>query len=134
VLGGIGGAAVGRGERGVRPDSVASALETDKPETIGDPAARRFRAFAERSTNDLRALAAVMRRPHAPGEPGRVRRIDKPVLIVVGANDDLARGAAHLAELIPGSKLVVVPDRDHLTVVGDPRYKDAVLSFLTKGK
>ena len=130
VLGGIGDAAVGARLGSVRPDHVARALETDNPESIADPVARRFRGFAERSQNDLRALAAVMRRPHAPGEPARVRRIDQPVLVVVGANDDLAGGATHLSELIPGARLVVVPDRDHLTVVADPRFKEAVLEFL----
>jgi hypothetical protein len=31
---------------------------------------------------------------------------------------------------LPGSHVVVVPGRDHMTTVGDKAYKAAVLSFL----
>jgi pimeloyl-ACP methyl ester carboxylesterase len=52
------------------------------------------------------------------------------VLVVVGEKDDIAGGAHNLAQAIPNAQLVTVPDRDHLTVVGDQRYKDAVVKFL----
>jgi hypothetical protein len=32
--------------------------------------------------------------------------------------------------VIPGSKLIIIPDTDHLTVVPDQRFKDEVLTFL----
>ena len=34
------------------------------------------------------------------------------------------------AAVIPGSKLIIIPDTDHLTVVPDQRFKDEVLTFL----
>lgn len=132
VLGGIGDGAIREQENRVRPNLIASALEAATPEAIDDPIARQFRSFAERTANDLKALAAVMRRPRAPSDMDRIRQIALPVLIVVGERDKIAGGAARLAETIPNAQLITIPDRDHLSVVGDQRYKDAVLAFLTK--
>jgi hypothetical protein len=35
-----------------------------------------------------------------------------------------------LAELIPGAKVLEIPDRDHMLAVGDRVYKAGVLQFL----
>lgn len=70
------------------------------------------------------------------GKDRRVARaaaISVPVLAVVGEKDDLVGRGDALAAAIPGARLVTVPDRDHLTVVPDRRYKEAVLSFLAEG-
>lgn len=52
------------------------------------------------------------------------------MLIVNGANDPYARTDDALAAAIPGSRLVEIPDADHLGVVTDPRFRDEVLGFL----
>ena len=49
-----------------------------------------------------------------------------------GENDNIVGSAKPMAKAIPGAKLVTVPDRDHLTVVGDQRFKDAVVAFLNE--
>ncbi|MBI3731925.1 MAG: alpha/beta hydrolase [Chloroflexi bacterium] len=132
VVGGVGdGALNGRAETR-NAAQIADALETTTPQSIADPLARQFRQFAERTNNDLRVLAAVMRRPGWPSEPERVRRIDRPVLIVAGEQDEVVSGTRNLAEAIGGARLVTIPDRNHLTVVGDPRFKDAMLDFLSE--
>ena len=53
--------------------------------------------------------------------------VRNPVLIV----DVLSANPQALVDAIQGAKLVQVPDRDHLTVVTDQRFKDEVVAFLT---
>ena len=39
---------------------------------------------------------------------------------------------AELAALIPGAKLLDIVGRDHMKAVGDARFKQGVLDFLTQ--
>ena len=55
--------------------------------------------------------------------------IRQPVLIVVGTRDPLCPGTRFLQERIPNARRVTLSGRNHLTAVGDPRYKSAVLDF-----
>ncbi len=128
VLGGMGAASRGTSES----SAIADALSTDKPATIRDAVARAFRQFAEQRGNDLKALAACMRRGRSRPALEDLAAISLPVLLVVGEKDDLVGGADVLAAAIPGACLVTVPDRDHLAVVPDRRYKEAVLTFLAE--
>jgi len=102
----------------------------DDPSTIEDPVAKGFRIFAERNGNDLKALAAV-NQSNRFSDLDALRDVTLPVLIVVGENDSLVGGAEPLARAIPTARLITIPDRDHLTVVPDPRFKDAVVKFLS---
>mgnify|MGYP006211830929 CR=1 FL=1 len=44
---------------------------------------------------------------------------------------EVAQGrGAELAALIPGAKLLDIPDRDHMFAVGDKVFKQGVLEFL----
>ena len=110
---------------------VAEALLAEDPSTITDPIAKAFRAFAESFNNDLQALAAYMQaaRPGIDGD--ELARVALPVLIVNGEADTLAGSPDELAAAIPGARLVKIPERDHLTVVPDPRFKEAVVQFLS---
>jgi pimeloyl-ACP methyl ester carboxylesterase len=127
ILGGVGGRGPRRG-----PDSpVARAMLADDPSTIEDPVAKGFRIFAERLGNDLKALAAV-NQSNRFSDLDALRTVTLPVLIVVGENDALVEGAEPLARAIPTARLITIPDRDHLTVVPDPRFKDAVVKFLSE--
>ena len=125
ILGGVGGRGPRRG-----PDSpVARAMLADDASTIEDPVAKGFRIFAERNGNDLKALAAV-NQSNRFSDLEALRSVTLPVLIVVGENDALVGGAEPLAQAIPTAQLIVIPGRDHLTVVGDARFKKAVVTFL----
>ena len=42
----------------------------------------------------------------------------------------LSKAGQPLAVLIPGARLLEIPDRDHMVAVGDRTYKDGVLKFL----
>ena len=127
ILGGIGGGSARR-DRG----SIANAMQARDASTAEDDTARAFRAFAEAGGNDLEALAAMMRSMRAPAETQALASVKLPVLIVVGADDALVADPEALGKSIPGARTVVIPERDHLTVVGDPRYKQAVLAFLAE--
>jgi pimeloyl-ACP methyl ester carboxylesterase len=110
---------------------IADALLAKDPSQITNPVAALFRAFAQLDpNNDLEALAACALRLLSPIDPADLAKVDIPVLIVDGANDVLARNPDQLAAAIPGARLVIIPDRSHLTVVPDPRFKQEVLAFL----
>lgn len=111
-------------------EAVAAAFEAPDISAVTDPVGSRFRKFAERQRGDLKALAACFRAIHEPLSRDDVPKIAAPVLVVAGEKDDLITDPEGFAATIPGARLVTVPDRDHMTTVGDPRYKDAVLNFL----
>lgn len=127
VLGGIGSprSAAARG----RPN-VVEALLADSLASVTDPVGKAFRVFAEANKNDLRALAACMQAGREPATVEQLAAIKNPVLLVVGAADEVIAEPEELAQAIPGCEFVSVPGRDHLTVVGDKRMKDAVGAFL----
>jgi pimeloyl-ACP methyl ester carboxylesterase len=90
-----------------------------------------FRAFAEQTKSDLKALAACIRGSRATLSREQVASIRVPILVAVGSRDFVAGSAQELAALIPGAKALVIPDRDHMLAVGDKMFKAGVLDFLT---
>lgn len=117
-----------RGMAGTGP--IAHALEAASIDDVTNPTARTFRAFAEQTGSDLKALAACIRSSRDPISAEDVGRISCPVLVVVGSLDVVGGSAEKLAELIPGARAVVLQDREHMKAVGDAGYKEAVLAFL----
>jgi pimeloyl-ACP methyl ester carboxylesterase len=109
---------------------VAGAMETDDIDTIEDPAARRFRRFAAQKGKDRLALAACMRSPRHKYVPGDLKRSTRPVLVVCGEKDELVGSPEPLAAAFADGRAVILPGKDHMTAVGDPAYKKAVLQFL----
>ncbi len=57
-------------------------------------------------------------------------RVKTPSLVACGSKDTLAGSPIPLAASIPGARAVLVPGRNHLSVVADPFFKGAVLGFL----
>jgi pimeloyl-ACP methyl ester carboxylesterase len=111
---------------------IAHALEAGSIEDVINPTARTFRAFAERTGGDLKALAACIRGGREPLTRAAVARIACPVLVVAGGDDVIAGPAGDLAKLIPGAEALTVPRRDHMRTVGDRVYMDGVLEFLRR--
>jgi pimeloyl-ACP methyl ester carboxylesterase len=127
VLGGLGFRLV----EGVGlPDSIADALEAPSIADVADPVAYLFRAFAEQTRSDLRALAACMRGSRQTLSREQVGRIEAPVLVAVGGNDQIAGAPEPLAALIPSAQALIIPGRDHMLTVGDRVFKAGVLDFL----
>ncbi|MCV0424984.1 MAG: alpha/beta hydrolase [Roseibium sp.] len=112
------------------PEPIASALEADRIQDISDRTGRAFRAFAEQTGSDRRALAACMRSSRQKISEEDVSRIERPVLVAVGTKDDIAGSPRKLAELIPHAEVLDIPGRDHMVAVGDKVHKQGVLAFL----
>jgi pimeloyl-ACP methyl ester carboxylesterase len=112
------------------PESIAVALEAPALPDVKDPQGIMFRAFAEQTKSDLRALAACIRGSRQTLSREQVGRIAAPTLIAVGTKDPIAGSAHDLAALIPAARALDIPDRDHMLAVGDRVFKAAVLDFL----
>jgi pimeloyl-ACP methyl ester carboxylesterase len=128
ILGGAGINLV-RGMVGTGP--IARALEAPSIDDVTNETARSFRVFAEQTGSDLRALAACMRGPREKIAPEQLARIAVPTLIATGSKDVIAGSGGELASLIPGAQLLEIEGRDHMRAVGDARFKQGVLDFLT---
>ena len=113
-------------------DTIAQGLEASSLAEVTDPTARQFRAFAEQTRSDLRALAACLRGSRQTLSRSEVGRIAVPLLVAVGSKDPIAGSAQELAALVPGAQALVIPDRDHMLAVGDGVFKTGVLNFLVK--
>jgi pimeloyl-ACP methyl ester carboxylesterase len=114
------------------PVSIAEALDAASVDDIKDPTGHVFRAFAEQTKSDLRALAACIRGSRQTLTRGEVGAIRAPVLVAVGTKDLVAGSAHALAAIIPGSRALDIPDRDHMLAVGDKIYKAGVIDFLNQ--
>ena len=117
-----------RGVAGTGP--VARALEAASIDDVTNPTARTFRAFAEQTQSDLKALAACIRSARAPITAEALGALTCPVLVVVGEDDVIGGDPAQLAALMSKARAVVVPGRDHMRTVRDKAYRQAVLEFL----
>jgi pimeloyl-ACP methyl ester carboxylesterase len=111
-------------------ETIAKALEADDAATITDPAARGFRAFAEQTDSDLRALAACMRGSRQAVSKQSLARIACPVLVVAGEADEIAGPVEPLVAAIPDARGLPLPGRDHMKAVGDRLFKQKVVAFL----
>jgi pimeloyl-ACP methyl ester carboxylesterase len=129
VFGGLGiGLVAGR----ILGENVATALEAETPSQITDATGRAFRAFADQTRSDRRALAACLRGSRRLMTKEEAASIGVPVLIAVGTTDDIAGSARELARIIPDSEVLDIPGRDHMRAVGDKVYKAGVLDFLSR--
>jgi pimeloyl-ACP methyl ester carboxylesterase len=109
---------------------IAEALEAASSEGITDKFALGFRLFATQTKSDLKALAACMRNPARTVSREAAASIRVPVLVATGTKDDIAGSGVELAAIVPGAKLLDIPDRDHMSAVGDKDFKRGVLDFL----
>jgi pimeloyl-ACP methyl ester carboxylesterase len=112
------------------PESIAEALEAPSLADVNDPQGRTFRAFADQTQSDRRALAACIRGSRQEMARADAARLAVPVLIAIGSKDTVAGSPDELAAIIPGAQAVSIPNRDHMLAVGDKVYKEAVLKFL----
>lgn len=127
VLGGLGiGLVEGVGDW----DPIAAALRADDPDTVTHPRGRTFRAFADQTRSDRRALAACIESSRVLVPAAELARISQPVLIGVGTTDDIAGAPEPLARLMPNAEAFAIEGRDHMQSVGDRTFKARVVEFL----
>lgn len=89
-----------------------------------------FRRGADTQGADRLALAAHARREVDEGV--ELARVLAPTLVLAGGSDVFAAEPDVLAAALPAGELQVVPG-DHLTVVRDPAFAPAVVSWLAAG-
>src|SRR5712671_1437830 len=130
----FGGLGIGLIEGGGPGENVAEALEAPSLDDVTDPVGRTFRAFADQTRSDRRALAACLRGSRKLMTEQEAAEIAVPVLIAVGTKDEIAGSADELGKIIPGSQVLNIPNRDHMRAVGDKVYKTGVLEFLSHRK
>jgi pimeloyl-ACP methyl ester carboxylesterase len=130
VVGGVGAGVVERGgvdTRTISGATLVNAMRVQDPNTITDPTARAFRAYADLVGGDREALAAQAVSRHASSIP--LHQIKAPTLLITGDNDPLAARPEILASSIPDAQTLLLPG-DHLTIVRDPRFASAIVEFL----
>lgn len=112
------------------PIGIADAMEAPSVDSLADPMQRMFRAFAEATKSDLKALAACIRGSRQTMTAADIVQIGMPVLVSVGTNDPVAGAGGPLAALFPNGRAFDIIGRDHNLAVGDRTHKQAVLDFL----
>lgn len=96
----------------------------------GDIIARLFRQYADRRSNDIEALAAVLRRSRSkPLDESDLGQIVNPVLIAIG-DGDFGLPANRLANAFPNGTLHILRNTDHFKTPESFQFIDAMLKFL----
>jgi len=114
------------------PETIADALEAPSLAAVTDPQGRMFRAFAEETKSDLKALAACIRGSRQTLTRAEIAAIRMPALVAVGTKDVVAGSAQELAALLPAGRALDIPGRDHMLAVGDKVFKQGLLDFLAQ--
>jgi pimeloyl-ACP methyl ester carboxylesterase len=126
ILGGIG---TGLHKGIADPQIIVDALQAPRLADVATQKGRMFRAFAEQTKGDLKALAACISAERRNVIKGELAKISIPVLIAAGTADDIAHDPHELAKLIPAARVLDITGRDHMRAVGDRQYKEGVISF-----
>lgn len=112
------------------PQNIADAMEAPSLDDLTEPMQRLFRAFAEQTGSDLRALAACIRGSRQSLSADDVAKIHVPTLVSVGTNDPIAGSPHDLVALMPNAFALDIAGKDHNLAVGDRSHKEGVLAFL----
>jgi pimeloyl-ACP methyl ester carboxylesterase len=108
---------------------LADALLTPDKDSIIDPRAKMFRAFADQPGKDRIALAACMRAMSPRLSFETLAGLQRPVLVVDGSEDETAGRPEPLAEKLADARAITIPGRDHMSAVGDKHTRQAVIDF-----
>jgi pimeloyl-ACP methyl ester carboxylesterase len=109
--------------------ALADALLIEDKDAITDSRARMFRAFADQPGKDRLALAACMRAMSPRLSRETLSRLERPILVVDGSEDDTAGPAEPLAQAFAHGHAITIAGRDHMSAVGDRRTRQAVIDF-----
>src|SRR5262249_8525447 len=83
------------------PESIAAAIAAPSLASVRDEQGRAFRAFAEQTRSDRRALAACIRGSRQTMTREQVATLGMPALVAVGSKDVVAGSGQALAALLP---------------------------------
>jgi pimeloyl-ACP methyl ester carboxylesterase len=113
-------------------DPIAEALLADDPSSVTHPRGRAFRAFADQTRSDRRALAACISTSRQELTEADMHRIGQPTLVAVGTRDDIGGSPEALAAMMPNAEPFAIEGRDHMLAVGDRTFKARALDFLAR--
>lgn len=114
---------------GFGPVDALAGLDEGEPGTGNTPFDHVFRTVGGLPGNDPEALAACARGQAADPFTVEPRPEGVPILLVAGAKDTVAEGAADLAASCEGV-FVEIPGRDHANAVSSRVFKQAAVDFL----
>lgn len=125
----------GNGWNMVEDDSDWSAVEdglrAPSLAEVTDRRAREFRAFADQTGGDLKALAACVSGVRQRVPEAGLRAVENEVLVAVGTDDDIAGSGERLAEIMPHGRFFAIEGRDHMKAVGDRSHVAEAVAFLS---
>lgn len=127
VLGGM-GIHLKTGIGGSQP--IAEALRATDRKNITDRHARRFRLLAEKSGNDLTALAYCILSSRQAITAEDLAAITAKTLILVGEADDTGGNPQDLAPFIANSQAVSVADCNHFNALMHDGFRETAMRFL----
>ncbi len=131
VVGGVGAGVLevgGLDQRELPAELLIPAFLAEDPATIEHPFGQAWRAFVETFDADVKALAAQAQAMHTAGVD--LAAITVPTLILIGDRDNLAVRPQDLSRAIPGGRVRLVPQSDHLGAPSQPPFLDALVEFL----
>jgi pimeloyl-ACP methyl ester carboxylesterase len=108
----------------------ALTADNEKTESLAIPAMVPLYRRAVRRGGRTGALAACLMGAFPNMAKREFAKVRTPALVACGSKDTLSGSPIPLAASIPGAKAVLIPGRNHLSAVGDPFFKGAVLGFL----
>jgi pimeloyl-ACP methyl ester carboxylesterase len=85
------------------------------------------------ANNDPKALAAVMRGMKALTVPeAKLKENQVPAQCIIGELDPLKTGVDAIKDKMTNLRVIVIPDADHMTTSGDPKFLQSIKEFLAK--
>ena len=139
----LGGFVLTLNEKEIKKDrettkQIIEAFRAESVDQVKKPMARAFRKIAELRDNDLLALAAVQAgalkdwsETNTPTQMrGALKKINVPVMTVVGSTELLSGDKTLVAQLVPNACHFQIQGKDHLTVTSDPKFHMVVKAFL----
>jgi len=106
---------------------AASADELARTDTAALPDAER----GPYRRNDVLAIAALVAAyPRLAVDSAALRRLDLPVLALLGSEDPRVLRASRLRAVLPTTRIEILPGRSHGSVIDDAGYAAAIRAFL----
>ena len=111
-------------------DGLGLVLKTLNPGTTDEEIAS---ANEMLEGQDVRALASVTRamRELTNLTQGELSAVGVPMLGIAGEHDPERPNLEKMRSVVPDFTMRVLEDRDHMSAVSDPRFKTAIVEFLT---
>jgi pimeloyl-ACP methyl ester carboxylesterase len=123
VLMGVGDRVMRQRPPGRLADVLSGRIQTDEPRLLV------LQRLASANGNDPDALAACAARPSEPLTADLLRRVDVPILVILG-EQDFNGPALELVGVLPRAELVTIPRLDHFATPGHPLAMERALRYL----